>query len=179
MAEYRPEIIFNGRISELLEVLKHLYEATVGSKKWLWEHTEEWTLKANSEIPLLTISHGSGIYQSLCKLKMPDSTQPEVLFLVEVKDLQDRAKYVAEGNTPAELYDMGLTAPNPHGYVTVYDTTNYLYAWFQPWNLNFTINEKATLKLKNKTGKDITIQKVYAEGYVRPYGRYYPAEEIR
>jgi hypothetical protein len=172
MQRSKPEV-FNGRITEIVELLKGLYEIQA-SKYWVWQKLEAWTLKAGSEKELLSVENG-GIYNTLCRITMPDSTLPNrVHFTIDVANKATGEKYTIVGSNPQTLQDLNLTTPNPFAYVTIYDTTNYIYAWHEPWELNFRHGETATVKLTNETPRDITVQIATVDGYARPLGRYTP-----
>jgi hypothetical protein len=165
---------FNGRISEIVELLKGLYEIQA-SRYWCWQKLEAWTLKANSEKELLSVTAG-GIYNTLCRIKMPDSTPPSrVHFTIKV-ETEKGEKYTIVGANPSSLNDLALNQPNPFGYTTIYDTTNYIYAWHEPWELHFGKGETATVILTNETPRDITVESITVDGYARPLGRYFSKE---
>ena len=167
---------FNGRLTEILEVLKGLYEIEIG-KYWCWQKLEPWTIqKISGEKQLLEVK-GGGIYTTMCRIKLPDATPPNrIHFTIDVKNEKTGDKYTIIGANPKTLDDLALNTPNPFGYTTIYDTTNYTYAWFEPWMLNFRPEETATVKLTNETPVDITVEIISVDGYTRPLGRYMPAE---
>jgi len=164
---------FNGRITEIVEILKGLYEIQA-SKYWCWQKLEAWTLKAGSEKELLSVENG-GIYNTLCRIKMPDPTLPNrVHFTIDVENKTTGEKYTIVGSNPETLHTLNLTAPNPFGYITIYDATNYIYAWHEPWELHLRQGETATVKITNETPRDITVEAITVDGYARPLGRYMP-----
>jgi hypothetical protein len=170
----KPEV-FDGRITEIVELLKGLYELQA-SKYWCWQKLEAWTLKTGSEKELLSVENG-GIYNTLCRIAMPDATPPNrVHFTIDVANKTTGEKYTIIGSNPQTLHDLNLTTPNPFGYITIYDSTNYIYAWHEPWELNLKQGEIATVKLTNETPRDVTVQIVTVDGYARPLGRYISKE---
>jgi len=170
----RPEIFFDHRLTELNQILKEIYETTTGARKWIYETVEPFTLKKTSEKELLSISKGSGLNLTSARILMPDATPPDgVNFTVEVLEGEIK-KYVIVGVSPETLNKLGLTMPNQHAYLTIYDATQYIYAWTQNWNMHIPPNQTAVIKLANKTTKDVTVQIIHIEGYTRPMGRYLP-----
>jgi hypothetical protein len=169
----KPEV-FDGRISEIVELLKGLYEIQA-SKYWVWQKLESWTLKAGSEKELLSVTAG-GIYNTLCRIRMPDSTLPDRIHFTFYIETDKGEKYTIVGSNPKSLNDLALNQPNPFGYTTIYDTTNYIYAWHEPWDLHFKLGETATAKLTNESARDITVESITVDGYARPLGRYLPRE---
>jgi hypothetical protein len=138
-----------------LSFLKALYEIQA-SKYWCWQKLESWTLKAGSEKELLSVEQPAEYTTRICRITMPDSTPPDrVHFTIDVANKTTGEKYTIVGANPQTLKRLKPdNQPNPFGYITIYDTTNYIYAWHEPWELHLRQGETATVKLTNETQQE-------------------------
>jgi len=166
-----PEI--GQKINEILSTLKAIYESSYGSTYWKWKPpTLPFTLKRASERELVSVERGGGLYTSIAKITMPDNTPPNVYFSAKLTDLSGNIKGTIVGESPSELYNLGLTSPNSFGFVTIYDTTAYVYAWVQVWHIHVKSGEAVTISIRNETVKDLQVNSMIIDGYLMPTGRY-------
>ena len=169
--ELEPKLVplFDHRIDELVELLKRVYEIEAGFIPFSWDWYSV-TLKPNQELRLIEIT-GEGILYAFClAITMPDSTVPDVGPIYEIDDAHGR-KYRYEEWTIYELHSLGLRVPNNViGFVTDYDTTNYIYRAI--WTKKIHWYTSCYISLKNWTSKTVTCQIIGVETRLRPYARY-------
>lgn len=162
--------LFDGRISEILEILKRTYELKEGFVAFSYD----WygiSLKPNETINLGKI-FGEGILKGfIVKVRMPDSTPPDIGPYYEFDDFTGR-KYRFEEWTIYELYLLGLNAvtTTPIGCATIYDTTNYTYCGFYTREVHWA--NEFSFSIKNWSSQTATCDIMGIEAYLRPYARY-------
>ena len=166
--------ILQQQINQILRYLDELYKFQYQSTKWKWVLPKSSiTLKAKSELELVSLENGGELNLSLAKISMPDNTEPDIKFVAKIYDLASGSvKNNIVGESPSKLYDLGLTTPNNFAILTVYNASAYEYAWLQLWQIKIQKGEGVTVVLRNDTVKNATVTYAIVEGLMLPEASY-------